>query len=253
MIDSLPESRGPVHDFDFQADPAVLTRGLDGYLDLKRTAPPVFWTPHNGGHWMVTTADAAIAVLRHPEIYSSQYLSIPPNPQQQKMIPESLDPPEHRAYRQLLRPWFESKAIAPLEPKITAWAERLIEAVADKGECAFINDVGSRFPVSVFMEMFGFPLDQLEMFRTLVTDFFKASAHEEDRMRMSGQIVGILVSLITERKAAPRDDMISKLVTSEFEGRELTMEELISIGFLWSAHCHSACGTSLETPSFASG
>lgn len=232
MVDSLPETRGPVYDFDFYADPILQKDVLGGYLHLKHNAPPLFWTPHNGGHWVVTSTNGVITALRHPEIYSSRFLSIPPSPNQQRMIPESLDPPEHRAYRQMLRPWFESKAIAPLEPRITQWAEKLIDAVAGKGKCAFVEEVGSRFPVSVFMEMFGFPLDELEMFRNLVVEFFKASAREEDRMRMSGQIVGILMALIAERQAEPRDDMISKLVTTDFEGRKLNQEELISIGFL---------------------
>src|SRR3546814_9741697 len=70
-----------------------------------------------GGHWVCNTGAAVQHVVRHPEIFSSRYLSIPPNPNQPKMIPEMLDPPEHRPYRQMLRPFFESKAIEPLEAR----------------------------------------------------------------------------------------------------------------------------------------
>lgn len=225
-------AREPVYEFDYIAGPDISADVHAAYWTLKENAPPVFWTPAHGGHWVVTSSDAAIEVLRHPERFSSKFLSIPPNPAQPKMIPESLDPPEHRAYRQLLRPYFESKAIEPLEPRIREWAERLIEDVAARGECEFVDALGSRFPVSVFMEMFGFPLDQFDFFRGTVVEYFDVQIDPQRRTQLSAQILGTLTALIEARRAEPRDDLISTLVHVDFEGRKLTQEELISIGFL---------------------
>lgn len=224
--------REPVYAFDYVADPAIHVDVHAAYWNLKQNAPPVFWTPAHGGHWVVTSSDAAIEVLRHPDRFSSKFLSIPPNPAQPKMIPESLDPPEHRPYRQLLRPYFESKAIEPLEPRIREWADRLIDAVADKGECEFVDALGSRFPVSVFMEMFGFPLDQFDFFRATVVEYFDAQVDADRRMQLTMQILGTLTQLIEARRAEPKDDLVSTLVHIDFEGRKLTQDELISIGFL---------------------
>lgn len=225
-------AREPVYEFDYLFDPALEKDVHTTYWKLKENAPPVFWTPANGGHWVVTTADAAIEVLRHPDRFSSKFLSIPPNPHQPRMIPESLDPPEHRPYRQLLRPFFESKAIEPLEPRIREWAERLIDAVAVKGECEFVDALGSRFPVSVFMELFGFPLDQFDFFRATVVEYFNAQIGPERRMQLTGQILDTLGALIEARRAEPKDDLVSTLVHIDFDGRKLTQEELISIGLL---------------------
>ena len=111
-------ARSPVFEFDYIADAGLLADCHARYWELKENAPPVFWTSEHGGHWMCNTAASVTQVLRHPEIFSSRFLSIPPNPEQPKMIPESLDPPEHRPYRQLLRPFFESKAIQPLESRV---------------------------------------------------------------------------------------------------------------------------------------
>ncbi len=232
MSESMLQARQPVYDFDYQHDPILHDDVHAGYLKLKREAPPLFWTPHHGGHWVVNNAEAATRVLRHPEIFSNRFLSIPPNPQQPKMIPESLDPPEHRAYRQLLRPFFEGSAIAPLEGWITDWTEKVIGDIAGKGACEFVEAVASRLPVSVFMELFGFPLDRFEEFRGLVTGYFSRHIDETERMAMSGKILGILAALIQERTAAPRDDLISTLITIDFEGRKLSFDELMSIAFL---------------------
>lgn len=224
--------RRPVYEFDYVTGGEIARDVHETYWLLKQNAPPVFWTHANGGHWVVTSADAAIEVLRHPDRFSSRFLSIPPNPNQPRMIPESLDPPEHRAYRQLLRPYFESKAIEPLEPRIREWAEKLIDSVADQGGCEFVDALGSRFPVSVFMEMFGFPLDQFDAFRITAVGYFDTSTDDQVRLQLTQQIIGMLAELIEARRAAPRDDLVSTLVHIDFEGRKLTQDELVSIGFL---------------------
>jgi cytochrome P450 len=171
-------------------------------------------------------------VLRHPEVFSSRYLSIPPNPNQPRMVPEMLDPPEHRPYRQLLRPYFESKAIEPLQGRIEAWTDQLLGEIAEAGECEFVGAIASRLPVAVFMELFGFPMEKFDEFRGLVVAFFNARATPEERNALAQQILGHISELIQARTANPRDDVISKIIASDFEGRRLNIEELMSIGFL---------------------
>lgn len=232
MTESPAAVRTPVYEFDYIADPGVLADCHARYWELKETAPPVFWTSAHGGHWVCNTGASVQHVVRHPEIFSSRYLSIPPNPDQPKMIPEMLDPPEHRPYRQMLRPFFESKAIEPLDARIAAWTDQLLDDVVGRGECDFVEAIGSRLPVAVFMELFGFPMEKFEEFRGLVTGFFHSQASNEKRNQLAQAIIGNLAELIQQRMAEPRDDMISKIISGEVDGRRLTFEELMSIGFL---------------------
>lgn len=227
-----PAERSPVFEFDYIADPGLIEDCHARYWRLKEEAPPVFWTNANGGHWVCATGSAVSQVVRHPETFSSRILSIPPNPDQPKMIPEMLDPPEHRPYRQMLRPFFESKAIAPLEQHIIDWTDELLDGVIAKGSCEFVSEVASRLPVAVFMELFGFPMEKFDEFRQLVVDFFNSRATADERARLAMVILGHLTELIQSRMAEPRDDMISKIITSEVEGRALSFEELMSISFL---------------------
>lgn len=232
MSESAATENRPVYEFDFIAGDDVMRDVLAAYQELHKKAPPLFWTPKNGGHWVANDANVAIQALRHPEVFSSQFLSIPPNPHQPKMIPESLDPPEHKPYRQMLRPFFEGKAIAPLEPRIIEWTEELIDKVADSGKCDFVSAIAGPLPISVFMEIFGFPLDRYEEFRTLTVNYFSAVSGSPEAMGLAGQINQILAQLIQSRMAEPKSDLLSELVTLDFEGRKLTFEELMSISFL---------------------
>src|SRR3546814_18626230 len=97
------------------------------------------------------------------------------------MIPEMLDPPEHRPYRQMLRPFFESKAIEPLEARVAEWTDRLLGEVARSGECEFVAAIASRLPVAVFMELFGFPMERFAEFRRLVVYFYTSQETTEER------------------------------------------------------------------------
>ena len=229
---AIGPARAPIYDFDYVAQPGLNEDVHATYWRLKSEAPEVFWTPRNGGHWVVNSARAAISVLQRPAVFSNRLLSIPPNPQQQRMIPLSLDPPDHRPYRELLQPFFDDAAMRTLAPRVEEWANRFIDGVADTGRCEFVEEIGSRFPLSVFMEMMGFPLEELETYRHLVTTLLSASAKPEQHAQTSGAIVATLLALIEQRRSDPRDDLLSFLITAEFSGRRLELDELLSICFL---------------------
>ncbi|MEZ5709219.1 MAG: cytochrome P450 [Blastomonas sp.] len=233
MTDSTAEKvREPVYEFDMMRDERILDNIQDGYLHLMKNAPKVFWTPANGGHWVTTSAKGVIEVVRNPDRFSSRYINIPKQNNGYQMIPEMLDPPEHREYRNHLRPYFESKAIKPLEPRIIEWTEKLIDEVAGSGSCEFVDAVASRLPVAVFMELFGFPMDQIDEFRHIVVNFFDSQSSMEARMQLAGRIHEILGELIAARTAEPQDDVYSKIIHKDFQGRKLDTRELLSIGFL---------------------
>lgn len=224
--------RSPVYEFDYNADPALTVDCHARYWQMMQDAPKVFWTNANGGHWVANSTASITRVLRHPEIFSSCYQSIPPNAAQPKMIPESLDPPEHKQFRQMLRPFFESKAIMPLAKRIEEWTNELLDQVADQGQCEFVEAIASRLPVGVFMELFGFPMEKFDEFRRLELAFFDVRTPLEERTAATMTILGHIGELIQARTAVPQDDMISKIIGSKVDGRDMTFDELMSIGFL---------------------
>jgi cytochrome P450 len=220
-----------VFDFDIYADRRVTDDVQGSYARAIADAPDVFYTPRNGGHWMIKRMEIITEVVKSPEIFSAREMQIPRVPDPPFFIPLSLDPPQNQPYRQVLMPIFSPKAIREMEPKIREWAIRIIEEVAPKGECDFVRDVSSLFPVSVFMELMGMPIDRLREFRELADTFFRA--HEpDDLQRMSGEILGLLGGMIEERRAAPGEDLISRLLAAEVDGRKLSTDEILAMCFV---------------------
>jgi cytochrome P450 len=230
--DLLQRERGPVFDFDYYRSPDIAANAQDAYFTLKASAPPLFWTEQNGGHWVVNSAELAIEVLKQPNLYSNRFLSIPTNPNLPQLIPQMLDPPEHRYYRQILKPFFDAKKVDPVVPRITALANQTIDAIIADGECEFVNGVAAPFALRVFMELFGFPLEKFDYIRDLEFSFFTKATNREEQRAVSGQILQLIGELIHARRAEPKDDWISKWIHQEYEGGKLTDRELMSMSFM---------------------
>src|SRR5262249_33205033 len=60
-----------VYDFDMRFDPALLADPHEGIRDLLANAPPVFWTPRNGGRWVAIGHEELFKAARDPEHFSS--------------------------------------------------------------------------------------------------------------------------------------------------------------------------------------
>jgi cytochrome P450 len=220
-----------VFEFDIYGDPRITDDVQGSYAEVLRGAPDIFWTPANGGHWMVQRTDLISDIVKCSEIFSAREMQIPRVPDPPYMIPLSVDPPANLPYRAALMPKFSPRAVAGMEPRMRQWAVSLIEEVADKGECDFIRDISSRFPVSVFMELMGLPLERLRDFRTLADAYFNARTNEEIAA-MSGQILGIFTDLMDLREKELRDDLITHLLGVQVEGRPITRDEILAMCFV---------------------
>jgi cytochrome P450 len=60
-----------VYHFDMFNDPGLLADPHARGLELADQAPPIFWTPCNGGHWMVVGYAEARQVLNDPHTFAS--------------------------------------------------------------------------------------------------------------------------------------------------------------------------------------
>src|SRR3546814_20489979 len=75
-------------------------------------------------------------------------------------------------------------------------------------------------------------MERFDECRHLVVEFFSARASPEERNALAQRIIGHLAELSQARMAEPRDDMISRIIARQIDGRRLTLEALMSIGFL---------------------
>jgi cytochrome P450 len=229
LPDHVPADR--VYAFDIYNDPKLKAELHDGFAQILAEAPEVFYTPLNGGHWVITRLADAEEILKDYAHFSASEMEIPRRETPMSFIPLNIDPPASMPYRQILMPHFSPRAIAAREPALRAWARRFIGAVAEKGACDFLDAVSSLFPVIVFMEMMGIPFDRFDRFRVVADEFF-SDVPEAHKHALATEIYEEMTVLMDARRLERREDLISVLLDAQVEGRPLTDDERLSMAFL---------------------
>ena len=202
-----------------------------------REHDPVHWhdEPDGPGFWAVTRFDDVWTVDRDFQTYSSEPTIMIRDPlsEQQgfggaKMM-LMMDPPEHTAFRKLIRSEFTQPAAHLREGRIQALARQIVDGVIGRGECDFVADVAGEMPSFVIAELMGLPLDDgRELYK--LTEIIH-TAPEAQAPGAGGQAVMKMFEygsgVIAEKRARPGEDLASKLLAAEVDGRRLTDTEFL--------------------------
>ena len=139
-----------------------------------------------------------------------------------------MDPPEHTAFRKLIRQEFTLPAARLREERIQALAKQIVDAVIGRckgswGECDFVGEVAGEMPSFVIAELMGLPLsDGRELYK--LTEIIH-TAPEALPPGAGGAAVAKMFEygsgVIAEKRARPGDDLASKLLACEVDGRKL--------------------------------
>lgn len=236
-------SDAAVYDFDMFLDPGLLSDPHERARELVSEAPPVFWTPRNGGHWMLTGFKENYDASRDTETFSS--VLVPPEmiEMARPMLPPdfghiplptpiNMDPPQHTIYRTPLQGVFSPRAMMARKEEIRELANSLIDEVVEQGHCDFIASVAEPLPVKVFLKMLGLPLERLAEFRVLVHEFLAPSASPIDPVLRMRKVADAMKADIEARRTDPRDDLLSLLWKTEIDGKPMTFELMEDFGVL---------------------
>lgn len=219
-----------VVDFDAMGDAGLKADLFKRLAEIRDSAPPIAWSPRNGGHWMLFREKDIVTALADPATFSSEFINLGSVERGgPAMIPIGFDPPEHTPWRMLVMKFFGPARIRALEADIRKTAEKLIAPLAGERDCEFVKSVAEPMPISIFMTLMGLPFERFAEFRELAVCVVSAS---DTTGEATGRIVGILSELIAERRVNPRDDLVSALIAEQVNGQPIGFPELISICFV---------------------
>ena len=224
-----------VRDFDFYNDAGLREKAQAHYRELLGHYPDVFWTPRNGGHWVVMGSRAVRDAFHDWEHFrNSGQTGIGglPGPAEELFLPIQLDPPVHERYRALINPLLGPRAVNDMKGQVSALSTELIDAVEAKRECDFVDSISQPLPVKIFMMQMGLPLDRYREFAGWVQTFLNGNTVEERDEAMM-RFHNVLTELLRERQKSPTDDWMSKLLSLRLDGRELDVQkEVLPIAML---------------------
>ncbi len=146
----------------------------------------------------------------------------------------STEGPDHTRLRRIVSPAFTPKSADRLRPFMRSVMSELVDPLVSAGRCEFVGDVCEPYPIPIICELLGAPRDKWKMFSRLAVDIFKVfngNLAEDAPAIIAAQdeMDAYMAGLIDERRAAPRDDLLSDLIAAEDAGDRLDNRELQSM------------------------
>lgn len=220
-----------VVDIDIYLPPGLEAQGFHrAWSELSAIHPSVVWTPRNEGHWIALGGEALQEVQSDPERFSSRVIVLPKSVgEMHGLIPTTIDPPEHRPYRQLLNAHLNPGAIRGLTESIRQTAVGLIDSFAHKGHCNFTTDYAEQFPIRVFMALVGIDAAEAPKIRHWA-ECMTRPGMDMTFDQAKAVFFDYVGPLVDARRGGKGEDMISAMINADLgEGRRLTRDEALSI------------------------
>jgi cholest-4-en-3-one 26-monooxygenase len=215
------------------------------WFEYLRQNAPVFHHPEpNGpGFWVFTRHEDVGILNRDWQTNSSDgdrggVVQLEEMDEEQKAQREALsgtgqlmlemDPPDHTRYRKVVNRGFTPKVIRALENHLHGMAERIVDRMlAQGGECDFVVDVAAELPLEAIAEFIGVPYeDRLKLFdwsnRFIGAEDPEYVVSREELQEAQIEMFMYANAMAQDRRASPRDDIASKLVTADVDGDQLS-------------------------------
>jgi cytochrome P450 len=180
-------------------------------------------------------------ILKDPTTWSN-FFPPPPGVELRADLPPSMllqDPPEHTRLRGLVNQAFTPRMIRRLEPRMEEIANELLDAALAQRRVDLVEALTYPLPVIVIAEMIGVPLDQRDQFKEwsdgLVENLGLGLLAPEPpeviarELQLIDEMRAYFTQLVAERRAHPRDDLLSGLVAAELEGSRLSFDEMLQM------------------------
>ncbi len=212
-------------------------------FDALRAADPVHHDTMLGRVLLTRAADVA-AVLKDRTLSVDQRNAGPDTivqrllADQDREAPRSmlvLDDPDHGRLRRLVTHAFNGRAIEAMRPEVARIANELLDAVAGEAEFDLIEAYASPLPIIVIAAMLGVdPADRGEFRRWSkgLANVFSPMRTPEllAQLKANGdELTAYFERAVADRRARPRDDLISAMVAVEEAGDRLTTTEIVTM------------------------
>ncbi|MEE4025187.1 cytochrome P450 [Gordonia sp. PKS22-38] len=230
--------------FDF-TDPDVLEQGIPirEFAELRKTAP-VWWNAQpvgtsgftDGGFWVISkhahireisknnqvwSTNANGAIIRLPDYVTPDQIEFT------KALLVNHDPPEHTRLRKIVSRIFTPRAVSMLEENLATSSREIVRDAAEHGSGNFVDDIAIHLPLQAILDLIGVPQEDRARIHVLVDAIINNDDPDQtiDPTTANAELLGYAYSMAEDRRANPRDDIITTLVQADIDGEALTEAE----------------------------
>lgn len=229
---------------------------LSAFKKFRDDAPVSFhpeveapWAPQGGpGYWAVMRYDDVQYVTRNPAIFSSAEGTSPedwPESRTRALGMLHMDDPEHRWYRSVVGPAFAPRYLDGMLDIIRTNADDVIDKLVASSDVDVVSTLVNSYPVRIIADMMAMPKEDHDQFVEWTYYAFGTDRVKGDAAHHA--LIDYGVRLAAARRAAPGDDVMSRVVTAEVDGRALTDLEVGGFVSLLIGAGAETTGSSLAT------
>ncbi len=228
------------------SDPGFIADPYPALNRLRESARVFYDTERQ--RWFVTRHDDVRSCLRDRRLgrnfrhlLSPEEIGVPPlDPRWQAFWDAErwsllwLEPPDHTRIRKLVAAAFTPRSVEALREPARELAHGLLEPLAEAGEMELLYDYAQPYSIAVICRMLGVPLDRhrdlLDWSHQMVKmyEFEVPLEAATAANRAATEFRDYVHELIRERRARPRDDMVTALVEARVDGGRLSNDEIVS-------------------------
>ncbi len=136
---------------------------------------------------------------------------------------------EHRINRALVAGAFQPAVIRKAATEmLVPFANSLIDGFADRRRIDLVSEYTHRYPFGVISKLLGIPIDDEKQVMEWVYGVLRFPWEPDKALQARRDLDAYLTPILEERRANPKEDVISRLVTAELEGHKLSNEEIFA-------------------------
>ncbi|MCU1658323.1 MAG: cytochrome [Pseudonocardiales bacterium] len=231
MISHQPKVEFDHHSHAHARDP------IGSYRQLRDTSS-IAWTDAHEGYWILSAYDTVFDAARNPAVFSSARIAdddrlsvLIPKREHELHIPIELDPPEFRKYRGVINRYMSPPAVSEVTGLVERHTTEFIDEVIEAGVCDFTDLIG--IPAAITLDWLGLPTnlwrDYAKAFHVLLSEVPGSPSFDHTTREELPRLIDATRRTISARRAKPADDVISRLLDEDVDGRGLTDDEVFSI------------------------
>ena len=230
------------------ADPAVWKAGVphETFTWLRANQPVAWWDHPAGqkGFWVISRWQDVVDLSRDTERFSSRWgvvnlddLASDQLEARRTMLEE--DPPRHTALRALVDPDFSPRAIKAWTEIFRVMTQQVLGETLPRQEFDFVEQVSKELPIRILCRILGVPAEHTDDLVAWGNQMLGASdpdyhdpelaAYSPEALRLvpfghpaALRAFDLAAKMAEARQAGQLDDITSKLLLGEVEGRPLS-------------------------------
>ncbi len=214
----------PPFDIDV-LDPRFYDDPWEAYRWLRHNAP--LWWDERNQLWVVSRHEDVSHISRHQETYSAAHGVRPKVAAPMSII--SMDDPEHNRQRRLISRGFTPRVVRRLADHIRELSNQIIDEIAERGECDFVEDFAIHVPLIVIAELMGLDPDQRDRLYRWSDTMMAGDGHTDPddpvlvaAAEAGAEFAAMCSELIEQRRADGSTDDLIGVLTKAFDEGALT-------------------------------